>query len=127
MLLAGLAIVAIVSADVSHLGNGYNYPQPSPSFHEELSLPVPAPPAPAPPAPLPPQEYLPPQQHGKIFFFFIFVLLKKKKQFKLVYTKRKATVLWSQNRKCNVFLTWLPYIFSKTANKKCLLSLNREK
>lgn len=51
LFLAGLAIIAAVSADVSHLnlGNGYNYPQPSPSFHEELSLPIAPPPAPAPP------------------------------------------------------------------------------
>lgn len=53
MFLAGLAIIAAVSADVSHLNlgnsNGYDYPQPSPSFHEELSLPIAPPPAPAPP------------------------------------------------------------------------------
>lgn len=50
MFLAGLAIIAAVSADVSHLNlgnsNGYDYPQGSPSFHEELSLPIAPPPAP---------------------------------------------------------------------------------
>lgn len=53
LFLAGLAIIAAVSADVSHLNlgnsNGYSYPQGSPSFHEELSLPIAPPPAPAPP------------------------------------------------------------------------------
>lgn len=46
MFLVGLAIIAAVNADVSHLSNnnrGYNYQQPSPSFSEQLSLPAPAP------------------------------------------------------------------------------------
>lgn len=41
----GLAIIAAVSADVSHLAEkGYNYPEPNPSFHDELSQPIAPPP-----------------------------------------------------------------------------------
>lgn len=48
--LVGLAIVAAVNADVSHLFNsGYNYQQPAPIVHEQLSLPI--------------QKYLPPVHH----------------------------------------------------------------
>lgn len=57
MLLLVLAVIAAVSADVSHLQpEGYNYPQPSPSFNDEQSVE----PAPA-PAPKPTETYLPPQ------------------------------------------------------------------
>lgn len=50
-LLVGLAVIAAVNADISHLlggGSGpYNYPQPAPSFQEQLSLPIAPAPAPA--------------------------------------------------------------------------------
>lgn len=53
LFLVGLAVIAAVNADVSHLFNkGYNYQQPSQSFSDQLSLPLPPAPAPA-PAPLP--------------------------------------------------------------------------
>lgn len=43
--IVGLAIIAAVSADVSHLAEkGYNYPEPNPSFHDELSQPIAPPP-----------------------------------------------------------------------------------
>lgn len=56
--MVGLAVIAAVSADVSHLqggSNGYNYPQPSPSFNDE-QLALPEPPKPV------NQKYLPPPQ-----------------------------------------------------------------
>lgn len=56
LFLVCLAVVAAVSADVSHLNggaNGYNYPEPNPSFQEEKSQPISPPPAPpAPPVSL---------------------------------------------------------------------------
>lgn len=72
--MVGLAIVAAVSGDVSHLlggSEGYNYPKPSISFDESSNVavaqpppsnPEPAtylPPAPAPPAPVGQQEEVP--------------------------------------------------------------------
>lgn len=52
--LFGLAIVAAVNADVSQLfNNGYNYPQPAPTFQDQQSLPIEAPATP--PAPVPTQ------------------------------------------------------------------------
>lgn len=49
--LVGLAIIAAVGADVSHLASqqGYNYEQPSPSFNDVAAV-------------LPENDYLPPQQ-----------------------------------------------------------------
>lgn len=69
LFLVGLAIIAAVSADVSHLNHGYNYPQPNPTFNDgsdQLSLPIAPPQPPQPPQPSQPQstqQYLPPQ-HG---------------------------------------------------------------
>lgn len=42
MLLFSLTFIVVVNADVSHLGqhSGYDYPEPHPSFHDELSLPI---------------------------------------------------------------------------------------
>lgn len=51
-LLVGLAVIAAVNADVSHLFNkatGYNYPSnPQPSFHDHHPAPVAPAPQPAP-------------------------------------------------------------------------------
>lgn len=64
--LFGLAIVAAVNADVSQLfNNGYNYPQPAPTFQDQQSLPIEAPATP--PAPVPTQA--PVKVHKRNFFY----------------------------------------------------------
>lgn len=67
LFLVGLAVIAAVGADVSHLSeNGYNYPQPSKSFSDELSQQ---------PQPSNNQQYLPPTKPGlntqKCINFFV--------------------------------------------------------
>lgn len=47
LLAFGVAFLVAINADVSHLkqDSGYHYPGPQPSFHDELSLPIPSKPA----------------------------------------------------------------------------------